>query len=261
MSSKLGICLILIFAALLAETTTLPAAPPASPSELAERMRTACDKKDVQGFLDLYYWQGVSEQVKTQLKGMPPFIFQQSNVTNVAALSLPANFQKGFTRNGITYVLNLPPEGIIGLECKLPASTVQPRAIGSSQISIPYGKGPDGYYLTTQVSGKQGAAENTPGEPDKMITIIATTAGWQEFPELSMDYGYFSGKKEIKLHAAEKAVISQNFLGKSVEYCNLKTTATRGTTRLQIKVGGIDVFDSKDVDAKTTREIDFKGKN
>jgi hypothetical protein len=256
MNNRIIIACINLIVALTAISPANGAEPPDSSEQLRSRVEKALKTKDTNALTAVFNWDGVSDEMKPQISMVISMIFQ-SKVTNVVVQPVPAGFQNAFTRNGITYTFNLPVAGVIALQSG--AARSQPTAIGGGQITIPYGKGRDGYYLATQV--KKIGDQSDPLHPDKMITIFATASGWKAPPDLSIDYGYFSGLKEIKSHFAHQGIISVNFSGRSVEYCNLKTTATNGTTRLRIKVDGVDVFDSKEVDVEKTKEIPFNAKN
>jgi len=250
MNSRTIIACINLIVALAAMSAANGAEPPDSPEQLRSRVETAFKTKDKNAFVALYNWDGISDAMKTQVQKMIPMIFN-AKVTNVVVQPVPADFQNAFTRNGITYTFNLPVTGVIALQNALPG--------GGGQITMPYGKGPDGYYIVIQC--KKTGDQSDPLHPDKIIWIFATSTGARNPPDLALDYGYFSGLKEIKSQSAHKGVISLNFPGKSVAYCNLKTTATNGTTRLRIKADGVDVYDSKEVEVKKTKEIHFNAKN
>ncbi len=255
MNSRTIIAGINLIVALAAMSPAIGAEPLDSVEQLRSQIETALKTKDTNALTALFKWDGVSDEMKAQLKMMISMIIQ-TKFTNVAVRPVPADFQNAFTRNGITYSFTLPVTGVIALQNG--AAHSPQNAVGGGQVTLPYGKGPDGYYLVIQ--GKKTADQSDPLHPDKNIWIFATSTGAKNTPNLALDYGYFSGLKEIKSQSAHEGVISLNFPGKSITYCNLKTSATNGTSRLRIKIGGVDVFDSGEVDVQKTKEIHFNTK-
>ncbi|PWU10180.1 MAG: hypothetical protein C5B50_25965 [Verrucomicrobia bacterium] len=252
MNSKTILAFINLIAALVFLSRANGAEPASSPEQLRSRVEMAFKTKDTNAFAALFNSNGMSDETKTQIPMMASMIFK-SKVTNVVVQPVPANFQNAFIRNGITYTFNLPVTGVIALQYG--AAQLQTSVVGGGQVTLPYGKGPDGYYLVLQ--GKKTSDQSNPSHPDKMINILVTASGWKTPPLLSVDYAYFGGANEIKSHSVHQGIISENFWGRSVEYCNVKTTGASGTTRLRIKANGVDVFDSGEVDVEKTKEIHF----
>jgi hypothetical protein len=261
MTNRSKITCINLIVALVAMPPANGGEPPKSAEHLRSSVETALKIKDTNALTALFNWEGVSDEMKPQIPMVISMIFQTQS-TNVVIQPVPADFKNAFTRNGITYIFNLPVAGVIAVHYG--AAQPQQNAVGGrqlaggGQLTIPYGKGSDGYYLATQA--KKIGDQSDPLHPDKCIWIFATSTGAGNRPDLALDYGYFSGLKEIKSQSAHKGVISLSFPGKSVADCNLRTTATNGTTRLRIKVDGVDVFDSKEVDVEKTKEIHFNAK-
>jgi hypothetical protein len=103
--------------------------------------------------------------------------------------------------------------------------------------------------------------QNDPAHPDNAISIIAMSSGALNQPALSMDYGYFSGFKEIKSHdRSNHGIIDQNFPGKFVSCCDVTSNATNGSLQLLIMVNGVNVF-SNQVDVQVTNAIHFRARH
>jgi hypothetical protein len=117
---------------------------PTSPGELAKRLEQALKAKNKEAALELFCWDGVSNDMKTKQEAPMHMLFDEMGqgleLTSVKAGSLPADFPVQQVLNGRKYRPNLSMLGVIHV---MLAEDVNP-----TEFIFAYGKKGDSFYLS-----------------------------------------------------------------------------------------------------------------
>jgi hypothetical protein len=219
---------------------------PSTAGELLKRFETAFQAKNIDAMMELFNWQGVSEDMKAMQKKIigTEFSYQVKSVT---LSPLPADFTLEFERNGIRYLPNVAVAGVIDIQY------VQK----GNSLRMPYGKMNNAFYLA-------GTTQERISQPETIEKSLNISVHGTLSPDPAAFEGFFvylKGGKEIKEDIKDewrKGNLSHAFWGDRIKSCKVWKTSTGGKIRLVITEDGKDVFKS---DWETTNNpIEFKAK-
>jgi hypothetical protein len=117
---------------------------PTSPDDLAKRVEQALKAKNQSAALELFCWDGVSNDMKTKQEAPMQMLFdelgQGLELSSVKVGSLPPDFPVEQVLNGVKYRPNLSVLGVIHV---MLAEDVNP-----TEFVFAYGKKDDTFYLS-----------------------------------------------------------------------------------------------------------------
>jgi hypothetical protein len=117
--------------------------PPASAEQLRGEFESALKAKDANGIIGMFYWQGVSDNMKSEVsKEITELVKHEWTAVRLAPF--PADFKDTIEANGIRYRPSVPVIGWVVVD-------VLPKG---NAAQYPYGKSGDTFYLSCNVEEK-----------------------------------------------------------------------------------------------------------
>lgn len=234
---------IAIFCSILLITTAglpsvLAEGAPTSAEQLRSEFELALKAKNVNSLMELCYWQGVSDNMKTMVGNAIADIPKRDFVA-VKLLPLPADFQATNELNGIRYRPSVNVVGLIEVEF----------AKAGNSMQLPYGKHGDAFYLSCTVE------EKLPGPFTKAKALNIMVLGTADIKSISGSCIFVQNGKEIEKNLGKGGT---GFWGDYIKSCTIqKNPGEGGTMQLIIEEDGKQIFDSQET---TDEEVIYEKK-
>lgn len=133
--------LVLLFSAIFVFSANAYSASSDEEARFLASVKSAFERKDARAFLDLYFWDGVPDFIRSVAEKTTPDLLD-SNVDTIVLVTAAPETGKEFVRNGVTYRNNLPVTKQIEVEHS-PASKAK------GKVTIPVGEKNGKLYITT----------------------------------------------------------------------------------------------------------------
>ena len=206
---------------------------PTSAEQLRIEVESALKTKDTNALVTLFNWQGVSDDMKSDMKDENADIFNH-NIASVKLISLPADFQPTNELNGVLYKPNVIVVGQINIEYSEKGNSVQ----------IPYGTKDGVFYLSSTVEEKIA----TPATQEKTLNVLVLGLATPDAGGFTGSYVYAKAGKEIKENINGKGNFSEAFWGDYIKSCTVQKTAdTQKWIKLIISENGKKIFESEKI--------------
>jgi len=206
---------------------------PATADELLHKFEVAFKAKNTDAIMELFDWQGVSEDMKTMQKQIIGTEFSQE-VKSLKLSPLPVDFKLEFERNGIRYRPNVTVVGVIDIQYAQKGNSGQ----------MPYGKKNNAFYLSNTIQERI----SYPATMEKSLNISILGTVLPEPATFEGFYVYLKDGREIKekiIDTLYKGNLSHAFWGDRIKSCIVWKTSVKGKISLIISEDGKEVFSSE----------------
>ena len=201
---------------------------PTSAEQLRSEFETALKAKDTNSLMQLIYWQGVSDGMKTMV-GTEIANLSKTDFVAVKLLPLPVGFQATNELNGIRYGPSVTVIGLIDVEF----------AKAGNSMQLPYGKSGDAFYVSCTVE------EKIPGPFTRSKTLNIMVLGTADMKSISGSCIFVQNGKEIEKNLSKGGT---GFFGDYIKSCTIrKNPDAGGTIQLIIEEDGKRAFDSQEI--------------
>jgi hypothetical protein len=209
---------------------------PTSAEQLRAEVESALKAKDTNAFTTLFNWQGVSDDMKSEMKDESADVFSH-DIDAVKLTALPADFQPTNEMNGVRYRPNVVTVGNIEV------AYVQK----GNSVSLPYGTAGGVYYLSGTVEEKIAI----PATKEKSLNISVMGSAMPEAGGFTGSYVYVKGGNESVGDLNGKGNRSVFFWGDYVKSCTVQKTAdNQDWIKLVISEDGKKIFESEKITNK-----------
>ena len=231
----------LVFATIL---NSFSAPPPTSAEQLRSEVEAAMKANDTNAVLSLVNWNGVSDQMKSDVSMQMVFMAGHS-VASVKLLPLPTDQQLTNEFNGVRYYPNVHVEGLVDVELTAKGNNMQ----------IPYGESGGVFYIAGTVQETFDAhAKSTP------LAVMVMGLFPKEDPGiLTCSYVYVSAGNERIGSFQFTNNWNISFFGDHIKSCKVTKVSGTGSYELKIDEANKTVFDSDMVE--TNNSVSYEKKN
>jgi len=120
--------------------------PPGTRDEFLKRFTQAANAKDKSAIMQMFNWQGVSNDLRAAQEYTVSFLLDQEELDSVELAPVPENYPLRRQVHGVRVHPNIPVLGVVDAKCGGDANP--------TEIMIPYGETNSAFYLAAAIEEK-----------------------------------------------------------------------------------------------------------